>query len=709
MVCTRRGAVPHQDEEMQTERTVEPDAPAKGPAQNADARVTRLGSAPIHRLITEFAIPAITGMLVNAAYNIIDSIFLGNAMGEIGLAATQVAAPIMTVFMALSMLVGAGGNALAALRLGEGNKDGAENALGNTVTLCLALWLLVAGAAACPPILDWLLTISSATDEVRPYAATFIRIICFGFILQSIGMGVNNFIRTAGAPNRALGTMVIGAVVCVACNYLFVMQMGLGVTGSALATVCGQAASCASVLWYFLLTKNVPIKLHGHFMKPRPRLCLNIVTLGTASFFVQAGAAVVSFVTNLLLVKYGAMVPEIGSDNALASIGLVMRVAMFTVMPLVGMAVAVQPILGFNYGAKNYGRVRTALLEGILAATSIAVFMWAIVHLFPEQIVNLFGIRDESMVDFTVYALKVQLFMLPVVGFQIVGSNYFQATGQPLKSSILSLSRQILFLLPLLFILPEVLPLFVPTLTGLDALYIATPVSDALAIITTFVFVVKEWHRLKRVELGQEDQDPAIGAKGGGRMGAGLKHKISHYAGHSRTRAIAFTALSIALIAVSAWIIVPIGPIPFTLQMFAVTLVIVVLEPKQAIGAIAGYLVLGAIGVPVFSGMRGGIGVLMGPTGGFLWGYLIGVSAAVGLLHLFRLRGIDNFATGVVAGVVFTAIAYVCGWAQYMVVADVGPLASFAATVAPFVFVDLVKIVAAVATARMVLKAVPRP
>lgn len=175
----------------------------------------------------------------------------------------------------------------------------------------------------------------------------------------------------------------------------------------------------------------------------------------------------------------------------------------------------------------------------------------------------------------------------------------------------------------------------------------------------------------------------------------------------SRSRSIAFTALSIAVIAVSAWITVPIGPVPFTLQMFAVTFAIIVLAPKQAITAIAGYLALGAVGVPVFSGMRGGIGVLMGPTGGFLWGYLIGVSLAVGLLALLRSRGIDNFATGIAAGVVFTLVAYVCGWAQYMAVANVGPIESFAVTVAPFIVVDLIKIVAATAVARTVIRAVP--
>ena len=175
----------------------------------------------------------------------------------------------------------------------------------------------------------------------------------------------------------------------------------------------------------------------------------------------------------------------------------------------------------------------------------------------------------------------------------------------------------------------------------------------------------------------------------------------------SRTRSIAFTALSIAIMAVSAWITVPIGPIPFTLQMFAITFAILVLTPRQAICAIAGYLVLGAIGVPVFSGMRGGIGVLMGPTGGFLWSYLIGVALAAGLLALFRRRGIDNFAVGVLCGLVFTAVAYAGGWFQYMFVAGVGPLQSFLVTVAPFIIVDIIKVVAATAVARTVIRAVP--
>ena len=171
----------------------------------------------------------------------------------------------------------------------------------------------------------------------------------------------------------------------------------------------------------------------------------------------------------------------------------------------------------------------------------------------------------------------------------------------------------------------------------------------------------------------------------------------------SRTRSIAFVALSIALIAVSAWFAIPIGPVPITFQMFAITLVILVLTPRQAICAVAGYLALGAIGVPVFSGMRGGIGILMGPTGGYLWGYLAGVALAVGVLALFRSRGVDNLFVSVLAGVIFTLVAYLCGWLQFQFVMNVGPAEAFLATVAPFIVIDLVKIVAAAVVARAVI------
>ena len=477
-----------------------PGAPAK-PDPRGD-KVTRMGTASIPRLIVEFAVPSILGMLVNGAYNVIDSVFLGQAMGEIGLATATVAMPLMTVFMAIAMLVGNGGNALAALRMGEGNRDEAERSLGNTVTLSIIFAVIVAVFAHIPVCIDALLSVSGATPEDWEFARAFIQIISLGFVFQCIGMGVNNFIRTAGAPNRALSTMIIGAVACTVFNFLFVMVLGWGVQGSALATVLGQAVSCFCVLWYFVFTKNVPMRLHWRSMPLHVRTVGLILSLGLASFAVQAGMAVVNFVLNNLLNLYGTMSP-IGAEGALASIGVVQRVAMFSVLPLIGVSIAIQPLLGFNYGAHLFARVKKTLWCGIVGATGIGVVLWALVHLFPEQIVGFFGITDGNLRDFTVFALKVQLIMLPLVGFQIVGSNYFQATGQPLKSIFLSLTRQLLFLVPLLVVLPLQLPGWFPQFNSLDALYFATPMADFLAIFTTVVFIIMEMGRLKKLESGE--------------------------------------------------------------------------------------------------------------------------------------------------------------------------------------------------------------
>ncbi len=479
-----------------------PAAPTAASENKAHDKVTRMGTESIPRLITEFAIPSILGMLVNGAYNVIDSIFLGQAMGEIGLSCATVAMPIMTVFMALSMLVGNGGNALAALRMGEGKPDEAERSLGNTVSLSIILSVVVAIIVMIPACIDSLLSISGATAEVWEYSRQFIQIISLGFIFQCIGMGVNNFIRTAGAPNRALGTMLIGAIGCTVFNALFVLVMGLGVVGSALATLCGQGLSCVAVLWYFCMTKGVPMRLRASRMRLHGQTVRLILTLGLASFLVQVAAAVVNFILNNLLNIYGTQ-SVIGAEGALASIGVVQRVASFVVLPLIGMAIAIQPLLGFNYGARLYPRVRKTLGWGVAGATCMAVAMWALVHIFPTQIVGFFGITDSSLVDFTVFALKVQLLMIPIVGFQIVGSNYFQATGQPLKSVFLSLTRQILFLIPALLLLPGFLPTILPQYTALDALYFAAPVADCLSIIVTFIFVMVELGRLKKLEAGE--------------------------------------------------------------------------------------------------------------------------------------------------------------------------------------------------------------
>lgn len=478
---------------------------SKDPAEAGAERISRMGTGNIRRLTAEFAVPAILGMLVNGAYNLIDSIFLGHGAGEIGLSAITVATPTMSIFLALAMLVGAGGNALCALKLGEGNHEEAERSMGNTTMLALILSAVIAIGAHVPFIIEPLLDLSSATDTVRPYAREFIQIISLGCVFQVLGMGLNNFIRTAGAPNRALVTMLIGAIGCTVFNAVFVLWLGWGVAGSAWATVCGQAISCASVIWYFTRTPHVPIRLHLRFLPLRRKMVGSILALGAASFAVQAGGAVVNFFINFMLVKYGALDP-IGADNALASVGVVQRIGMFVILPLIGMSIAIQPLLGFNYGAKLFARVKKTLSVGTWGATIIGTVLWVLILVFAPQIVGFFGIKEPVLVDFTAFALRVDLIFLPFIGFQIVGSNYFQATGQPAKSIILSLTRQILFLVPLLFILPECLPIIAPMLDSLDAVYFAVPMADFLAIFTTAVYI---WHEVRRLNRKISEESAA--------------------------------------------------------------------------------------------------------------------------------------------------------------------------------------------------------
>lgn len=479
--------------------------PAGAAGEKGDDRVRRMGTGSIPKLVIEFAIPAILGMLVNGAYQIIDSVFLGHGAGEIGLTAVTVAGPIMTVFLALSMLIGAGGNALCALRLGEGKHDEAENILGNTAVLGVIVSVVLAVLVHIPACIELLMSISSATDAVRPYAREFIQVISLGCVFQIVGMGLNNFIRTTGAPNRAFVTMLIGAVGCTVFNAIFVLGLGMGVAGSAWATVCGMLVSCSTVIWYFTRTPDVPIRLRRKYLPLKAKLCGSILTLGTASFAIQIGAAVSMLVSNYALAKYGAMDP-IGADNALAAIGVVGRVAMFTILPLIGVSIAIQPLLGFNYGARKWRRVKTTLGVGTVGATILGTALWVLILAFAPQIIGFFGIKDEALVELAAFALRVNLIFLPIIGFQIVGSNYFQATGQPAKSIILSLTRQILFLIPLTLIFPLVVPSLFTSLDALDAVYFAVPASDFLAIFTVTVFVLVEMRKINRRIVEQENE-----------------------------------------------------------------------------------------------------------------------------------------------------------------------------------------------------------
>jgi putative MATE family efflux protein len=351
--------------------------------------------------------------------------------------------------------------------------------------------------------MDTLLSLSCVTGVTREPTRLFLTIIGGGMILQFIGMGFNNFIRTAGDPNRALYTMVAGTIACIVLNFLFVVVLGWGIAGSAWATVIGQGLSAVLVLWYFIFSDKAPFRLHYRYLGLRWQHIKGILALGSAPFVLQIANALINFFLNNQLKILGAE-HIIAADGALAAIGVVGRVAMFAFFPILGVAIAAQPLFGYNYGAHNYARVKTTFRITVIWVTVIGLFFWALIHLIPEPIVMLFGITDD-LLTFTTGALKVQMFLMPLVGIQVVATQYFQSSGQPLKAMFLSLTRQVLFLIPLIYLLPAVITHIFPLLAPLDGLYYAYPVADALSVITCTIFIVFELLRQNRKIMEQTD------------------------------------------------------------------------------------------------------------------------------------------------------------------------------------------------------------
>ena len=458
----------------------------------------RLGTNSILALLLEFSIPAIIMMTFNALYNIVDSIFLGQAVGEMGIAVTTLAFPISVILMGLSALAGQGGNALAAIQLGEDKLDEVERTLGNTVLLLIIISVIIAIAGIF--FIDPLLALVGTTAELWDLAKTFIQILMVGFIFQCIGMGANNFLRTEGKPMLALGTSVFGTVMCIVFNYVLVMVMGMGVAGSAIATLAGQGCGMVPVIWYLVAGKDAPFHLKLHRMKPDMHLWGIILSLGVASFIMQVANAIINVILNQTLAYYGALDP-VGASGALAAIGVAGRINGFAFMPAIGVLMGAQTLIGYNYGARNWKRVRKAYWLGVLFATIIITFFFVLIHMIPEQIVQLFGV-EGSLEQFCIFALQVMTAMFPLVGFQMMSSNYFQSTGQPLKASLLSLTRQVLFLIPLLLLLPRFLPGIIDV-TSLQAVCFTYPTADVLSIITTAAFIIPELLKLRRLENGE--------------------------------------------------------------------------------------------------------------------------------------------------------------------------------------------------------------
>jgi putative MATE family efflux protein len=438
----------------------------------------QLGEEKVSKLLLKFSIPAIVGMLVNALYNVVDRIFIGNSVGSLGIAGITIGFPIMLVIMAFAMLIGIGANSLISIRLGEKKKEEADLILGNAMVLLISTAVIISAIGLI--FLEPLLRTFGASEAVLPYAKDYLGIILWGTVAQTIGFGMNNFIRAEGNPRIAMYTMLIGAILNTILDPIFIFIFGWGIKGAAIATVLSQVVSAAWVLYHFLGGKST-LKVHVKNLKLRLPIVIKIITLGAAPFLMQLAASLLNAIMNKSLTLYGG-------DVAVSGMGIVMSITMLVLMPIFGINQGSQPIIGYNYGALKFDRVKETLKLAIIAATTVATIGFIATRVFPTQLVAIFNRQDESLLVFGTRALKVFLIFLPIIGFQIVSANYFQAVGKPKHASFLSLSRQVLILIPAMLILPR--------FYGLEGVLMAGPVSDLTSSVITGIFLIIEMKHL---------------------------------------------------------------------------------------------------------------------------------------------------------------------------------------------------------------------
>lgn len=442
-----------------------------------------LGQEKISKLLWQFSLPAIIGMVVNALYNIVDSIFVGNWVGDIGLTAVTIAFPIMIILMAIGMLIGIGASTLVSIRLGEQNRQEAEIILGNAFSLMVVA--VVVTTVVALTFLDEILVLLGAEPHVLPYAREFTRIILLGSVFMHIGFGLNNIIRAEGNPRMAMSTMLIASILNVILNPLFIFVFKWGIAGSALATVVAQAVAAVWVLRYLISDQGV-LKLRWSNLRLDKNIVFDICKIGLSPFLMQIAASMVTILSNYSLLSYGG-------ELAVAAYGVINRVAMLILMPIFGISQGVQPILGYNYGAKNYARVIEVVKLGTYAATLVSVIGFAVTQLFSIQIIRLFNDNPE-LIALGAKGIEISLIMLPIIGFQIIGASYFQAAGKAGYAIFLSMSRQVIILIPALIILPR--------FWGLEGIWLAMPVADVVSSLFTGSFLWLELRRLAPKLLG---------------------------------------------------------------------------------------------------------------------------------------------------------------------------------------------------------------
>jgi putative MATE family efflux protein len=438
-----------------------------------------LGTEKLGKLLLQYSVPAIVATAAASLYNIIDRIFIGQGVGPMAISGLALTFPLMNITAAFGAMVGVGASAMVSIRLGQNDRKGATLILGNAVMLNIILGIAVALITFV--FLDPILYALGASKDTLPYAKEFMQVILMGNVFTHLYLGLNNIMRASGYPGKAMVTTLITVGINLALAPLFIFIFHWGIRGAALATVIAQAIGTVWSVLHFAKTGSFVHFLPG-YMKLKKEIIKDIISIGMSSFLMLLSASVVISILNLSLGKYGG-------DYAIGAFGIINSIGNLTVMVVIGFNQGMQPIVGYNYGARQIPRVLRTFKLTIFAGTCVTILGFLLAEIFPKQIASAFT-SDVDLIKLAVNGMRINMMMFPIIGFQVVASSFFQSIGKAKVSIYLSLTRQVVFLIPALLILPHFL--------GLNGVWLGGPVADLTSSLLT-LFVLK-W-QLKKLHL----------------------------------------------------------------------------------------------------------------------------------------------------------------------------------------------------------------
>ncbi len=467
------------DDANQTKKNVGGQADTDKKATGLNSLATR----PVGALLWQYSVPAVAGMVVVSLYNVIDRIFIGRGVGPDAISGLAITFPLMNLSTALGVLVGAGAAARVSIMLGAKRLRDAQTILGNSLVLLLIFATIYITAFAI--FLDPLLRAFGASERTLPYAHDFMSVLLPGMLLMNLSFSLNNIQRASGYPRRAMMTMILSAVANAILAPIFIFGLDMGIRGAALATDLAMAGTLIFVLWHFFDRRSNLHFTHGTY-RLRRAVVISIIGIGAAPSLVNAAASLISFLINNTMYTYGG-------DNAVGAAGIFTTYASLITMIIIGICQGMQPVVGYNYGAGKLNRLRRAYMLTLAAATILSILGWCGAFFIPGTIAAIFT-TDADLINATSHGLSLALLAFIFVGFQIVSTNFFQSIGRVGKSIFLGLSRQVLFLIPLLLIMPGI--------WKLDGVWLSFPIADLFATAVTVILIVLEFKRLRNMTPG---------------------------------------------------------------------------------------------------------------------------------------------------------------------------------------------------------------